>query len=121
MAELKDRERDSSNNRHIIHLIHTQANIASQKLISLSHTQTQDKAGLNKLVYRTILNLDILIQSTLNLQGQDHRPTMEQKHNLRTLIIHSTLKMLYLKVSKSLKKKKIEVTRLKPLNKMIVI
>ena len=121
MAELKDKERGNSNNCHIIHLIHTRVNRASKKLISHSHTPTQDRAGLNKPVNRTILNLNILIHSTLDLQGQDHRLTMEQKHNLRTLIIHSTLRMLYLKASKILKKKKIEVTRLKPLNRTIVI
>ncbi len=76
MAELKDRERGNSNNRHIIHLIHTRANRVSQKLISLSHTRTQNKAELNKLVYRTILNLDTLIQNTLDLRGLDLRLNM---------------------------------------------
>jgi len=67
MAELKDRGRDSCNNLLIIHLIHKPASRVSPKLISLSHTPTQDKAGLNKPVNRTILNLNILNHSTLDL------------------------------------------------------
>ena len=67
MEEHKDRGKDSSNNSLIIHLIHTRANRVNQKLMSLNHTLTQDKTGLNKLVNRTILNLDKLILRTLDL------------------------------------------------------
>lgn len=68
--------------------------------MSLSHTQTQNKVGQNKRVNRTILNLDILLNNTSDHREQDHRLIMEQRHNLRTLLIHSTLRISYLKMSK---------------------
>jgi hypothetical protein len=110
----KDKRKDSSSNPHIIQRIHTLVIRVSHKLMSQRHTQAQE---LNKQINRTLLVLNILIHNTQDHQEPDHRLSMELSHNHRTLTIHSTPRIYCLKGRKN--RKKMEVFRVKPTNKMI--